>query len=175
MDEDEAAWCRHFAQLTEAATRHAAATALALSGVHSSEIGHVTGAVLDLKQQRVFAPGTSRVLPRWCCLDAWAATALRHRLERLPDGREALVGSGEGTDAQRQARIGVTLRDVLTRAGLSDDPALRPSSLTAHAGWRLLRKGGRIETAAQVLGMRSLDRTAELVGYDWRPPSADAA
>lgn len=66
----------------------------------------------------------------------------------------------------------MALRDVLVRAGLGDEADLRPSSITAHAGLRAFRTSGRVEDAAFVLGMGSLDRTAELIGYRWQPTAA---
>ena len=49
------------------------------------------------------------------------------------DGGRTLVSTDEGTDAQQQARACTTIRDVIIRAGLDTDPAIKPSSLTARS------------------------------------------
>ncbi|WP_237112720.1 hypothetical protein [Mycobacteroides abscessus] len=74
----------------------------------------------------------------------------------------------DGSDAQRQARVCVTVRDVLTRAGLSTTIGIKPSSLTAHAARQVFEETGRIELAAKLIGSGSLDGTAALIGYQWR-------
>ncbi|WP_335940243.1 hypothetical protein [Streptomyces sp. PTD5-9] len=174
LDALEAELCRHFAQLTEGATRHAAVLALALSGVHSAEVARVLPEHVDLAGCRVFAAGSARIASRWCDLDRWSVQCLRRRIEGLPTPVVPLIGTGGGTPPQQQARICVALRDVLVRAGLADDLSLRPASITAYAGRAAFEASGRVEDAARVLGMGSLDRTAELVGYDWRRPAAAA-
>ncbi|RLU94841.1 integrase [Streptomyces griseocarneus] len=168
LDADEASLVRHFAQLTEAATRHAATVALALAGVHSAEIGYILPTDVDCDDGWVQAPGSTRIISRRCPLDEWASRAIDRRISQLPDSSMPVVGSATGTPAQRQARVGVTLRDVLVRAGLGDDPALRPASLTAHSALMTFENTGRIEDAARLLGMASLDRAADLVGYQWQ-------
>ncbi len=62
----------------------------------------------------------------------------------------------------------LALLDVLVRAGLPEDPAIRPSSVAAWAGRKLLDETGRIDIVAERLGLRSLDRTADFIGWDWR-------
>ncbi|MDX3025634.1 hypothetical protein [Streptomyces acidiscabies] len=52
LDALEAELCRHFAQPTEGATRHAAVLALALSGVHSAEAARVLPEHVDLAGHR---------------------------------------------------------------------------------------------------------------------------
>ena len=61
----------------------------------------------------------------------------------------------------------LTVRDILTRAGLSDDSGVRPASLTAYAARREFDRTGRIEDAARLIGSPSLDTTASLIGYAW--------
>jgi hypothetical protein len=38
---------------------------------------------------------------------------------------------------------------------------------------RVLDETGRIEQVARRLGLRSLDRAADLVGFDWTNPAGD--
>ena len=60
------------------------------------------------------------------------------------------------------------LRETLVRAGLSGEPDVGPGSLAAWAGRRVMRETGRIEAVAVALGVRSLDRAALIIGWDWR-------
>lgn len=77
------------------------------------------------------------------------------------------TGSTAAPD-RRQAAIGATASTVLLRAGLADDRAVNPTSITAHAGARAFAETGRIEEAALVMGCKSLTTAAQLIGYDWR-------
>lgn len=61
----------------------------------------------------------------------------------------------------------VTVREILSRAELSDDSGVRPASLTAFAARREFDRTGRIEDAARLIGSPSLDTTAALIGYHW--------
>jgi hypothetical protein len=45
---------------------------------------------------------------------------------------------------------------------------VRPVSVAAWAGARVLADTGRIEAAARALGCRSLDTAARLLRFDWR-------
>ncbi|MFE9060928.1 hypothetical protein [Streptomyces violaceusniger] len=177
LDEAEAVELRRAAQFTERPTRHAAAAALALAGGFSGEIGHIGPRDLDLTSARVWMHSSTKTQPRWCPLDAWAAqvlTARAHHILTTPPPDEPshplrlAVSSRNGTDEQIQARVCVALRDVLKRIGLGADPAVRPASITAYAGWETFNATGRIEAAARHLGMTSLDSTAALIGYQWR-------
>ncbi|MFJ5098930.1 hypothetical protein [Streptomyces sp. NPDC088557] len=130
---------------------------------------------VDLAGCRVFAVGGARTAARWCDLDRWSVQCLRRRIEGLPTSVMPLVGTGGGTPAQQQARIRVALRDVLVRAGLGTTSRcgllrLRPT----RDGRRSRPVDGSRTRPARVLGMGSLDRPAELIGYDWRRPTAAA-
>jgi hypothetical protein len=62
---------------------------------------------------------------------------------------------------------------TLKAAGLHDEPDVRTRSVTGWAGARALRDGATIDEVARMLGMQSLDRTAELIGFDWRAAAGD--
>ena len=64
--------------------------------------------------------------------------------------------------------------EVLRAARIHGDQSVRPTSVTAWAGRRLLQLGFKIEEVARALGCRSLDRTAHLIGFDWRNPPEDS-
>jgi len=181
LDEAETIELRLAAEFTDRPTRHAAAAALALAGGFSGEIGHITPADLDLTAARVWMHGSARTRPRWCPLDAWGIQVLAARTHHVRAaaalgqdvGRLRLaVSSRNGTDEQIQARVCVALRDLINRIGLGADPAVRPASVTAYAGWETFTRTGRIEAAAHHLGMASLDSAAALIGHDWQHTTA---
>ena len=45
---------------------------------------------------------------------------------------------------------------------------MRPASVAAWAGRRILAESGRIDEVARRLGMSSLDRTARFIAFDWQ-------
>ena len=61
----------------------------------------------------------------------------------------------------------VELQTGRQRAGLGREPDVRPVSVVGWAGLRLLRETGRIDEVARRLGLRSIDRAARLLGWDW--------
>ncbi|MFD4276194.1 hypothetical protein R2B67_21260 [Streptomyces cyaneofuscatus] len=174
LTEDEIVDLRHHASFTSRPTRHAAAAALALAGGHSGEVGHIVIADLDLPHRRVWMHGSIKYEPRWCRLDAWGRHVLaeraRHVTTENPDPATArlAVSSRPTSDAALQARACVALRDLLRRIGLGGEPDVKPASITATAAVAAFETTGRIEDAARSIGLRSLDRAAAVVGYDWR-------
>ncbi|MCM8555476.1 hypothetical protein [Streptomyces sp. STCH 565 A] len=177
LSEDEAVALRHASEFTERPTRHAAAAALALAGGFSGEIGHVGPRHLDVARARVWLHGSTKTTPRWCPLDTWGLRVLTARSEHVHAAANSLypqealrlaVSPRTGNDEQIQARVCVALRDLLKAIGLGADKRVRPASVTAYAGAEALAATGRIEAAACLLGMSSLDSTAALIGHDWR-------
>ncbi|WP_233213494.1 integrase [Mycobacterium hubeiense] len=173
LSEDESALVRLFSERA-APTRHAATAALLLAGAHTSELGHITTANLDPQAPTVWAHGSTKHRPRTLTLDRWSMRVLTERAAHLarplpnPCPSPVLCTGAAGSDAHKQARVCVTVREILTRAGLSDDPGVRPASLTAYAARREFDRTGRIEDAARLIGSPSLDTTAGLIGYDWQ-------
>ncbi|SKG85708.1 site-specific tyrosine recombinase XerC [Mycobacteroides abscessus subsp. bolletii] len=158
----------------EHSSRHASTAALLLAGAHTGEIGHVTTADLDYAACTAHIHGSSKYRSRTVPLNAWALRMLRARANHLagplPTDQPPLVlcTGAAGSDAHKQARVCVTVREILTRAGLSDDNTIRPTSLTAHAAYNEYLRTGRIEAAAILIGSPSLDATAALIGYCWQ-------
>ena len=66
-----------------------------------------------------------------------------------------------------------SLQDVLVRAGLAGEPDVRASSVAAWAGRRVLEETGRIDLAARALGVRSLDRAARIIGWEWSESASE--
>lgn len=174
LTEDEIVDLRHHASFTTRPTRHAAAAALALAGGHSGEIGHTVVADLDMAYSRVWIHGSSKYEPRWCRLDAWGRHVLAERARHVsaqhpePSTARLAVSSRPTSDAALQARACVALGDLLRRAGLGDEPDVKPASITATAAIAAFEATGRIEEAARSIGLRSLDRAAAIIGFDWR-------
>ena len=161
-------------------TRHPATIALLLAGAQTGEVGHITIPDLDVPNARVFAHGASKYNARWLPLEPYALQALRARAEHLvlhhPEAAAATVrlatGAG-GSDAHLQSRVGMTVGEIFQRAGFGDDPDLRPASLTATAGVRAFNVRGRIEDAAMVMGVRSLDAAAKAIRFAWDASAQD--
>ncbi|RPF41120.1 integrase/recombinase XerC [Streptomyces sp. Ag109_G2-6] len=174
LSEDEAVLLRHHAAYAVRPTRHAAAAALALAGGHSGEIGHIVVADLDLPHRRVWMHGARKYDPRWCRLDAWGRHVLaeraRHVITQHPDKASArlAVSCRPANDAALQSRVCVALRDLLRKVGLDGEAEVTPASVTARAAVEAFEATGRIEESARRLGVRSLDRAAAVVGYDWQ-------
>lgn len=173
LTDDEAALVRLYSQRARP-TRHAATVALLLAGIHSCEAGRVTVADVDTHAGTVRVHGSRRYESRTLRLDAWSIHALATRAEHLRQhvpigiGRSAvLCANALANSASRQASACAAVRDILTRAGLSEDPAVRPSSLTGHAARLVFDRTGRIEDAAGLLGSPSLDAAASLIGHQW--------
>jgi integrase/recombinase XerC len=172
LSHDEAALVRLFSEHATP-TRHAATAALLLAGAHTSELGHITATDLDSHAATVWAHGSSKHRPRVLPLDNWSLQVLTERADHLTGplpvsaSSPVLCTSAGGSDAHKQARVCVTVRDILTRAGLSDGPGIRPASLTAYAGRLEFDRTGHIEDAAHRLGASSLDTIAVLIGYHW--------
>lgn len=169
LDDEEVALCRSAALHTLTSTRLAAAWALVEATARTAELPRLTVADVDLADRRVWLHGSGRTVPRWGLLSAWGATQLERHLPTLPStvADQPLVYRGNGSAQSRQASACVAIGEVLARAGLAGEPDVRPLSVTAWAGRRILTETSRIEVVAGRLGMRSLDRAARLIGFNW--------
>jgi site-specific recombinase XerD len=175
LTDDDAALVRLFAERATP-TRHAATAALLLAGAHTRELGHITAADLDVPTSTVWVHGSGKHRPRILTLDTWSIRVLAERAAHLtrplPGGSSPVLCTGAGgSDAHKQARVCVTVREILTRAGLTDDPGVRPASLTAYAARREFDRTHRVQDAARLIGSSSLDATAVLIGWSWQNPS----
>ena len=148
-------------------TRLPAAWALAEAGVRTGELAGVTVADVDLDGGRVWASGSRSSVARWVEVGEWGVPQVARRLRRLDgDPARPLVYTGNGSAKSRQAASCIAVSVTLARAGLGDDPSVRPISVTAWAGRQVFERTGRIEDVCSYLGMRSLDRAARLIGLD---------
>src|SRR5439155_16547227 len=169
LTDDEVAVCRSFAKCTLQDTRRPAAWALAEATGRSSEIPHIRISDIDLDGDRVWIRGGSKTIPRWGELTDWGAAALDVRLRALRNSSadSLVVYQGSGSAGSRQASSCAAIADTLTRAGLGTEPDVGPSSLAAWAAARAFRGGTSIDAVARMLGVRSLDRAARIIGWDW--------
>ncbi|MEM6107591.1 site-specific integrase [Mycobacterium sp. 050272] len=107
LSEDEAALVRLFSERATP-TRHAATAALLLAGAHTSELGHITAADLDLRAATVWAHGSSKHRARTLTLDGWSMRVLTERTAHLtrplPSSTPApvLCTGAAGSDAHKQ-------------------------------------------------------------------------
>jgi site-specific recombinase XerC len=168
--DDEIAVGRSFSFQTLRDSRQPAAWALAEATVRTSELSQVTIENLDLELGTVRIAGSTKTQARIGALTQWGVEALARRVESLgpiaPAGT-LVVYEGDGSLESRQASCCVAISDTLRRAGLAEEPDVRPVSVAAWAGKKVFDETGRIEAVAQALGVRSLDRAARLIGWDW--------
>jgi integrase/recombinase XerC len=169
LTDDEVAVCHAAALAGE--SRLAAAWALAEATARTSELPKVVVGDVDFARGLVWLHGGSKTLERWGHVSEWGLSQLARRVRALGDDPvRPLVYSGDGSAVSRQASACMAISITLARAGLGDEPDVRPASVAAWAGRRVLEETGQIDLVAIRLGMRSLDRTAAFVRYDWTSP-----
>lgn len=168
LTDDEVALCRSVAQWSLAGSRRAAVWALAEATCRSSELPNISADDVDLATGRVWISGGKTTDPRQGRLSEWGIQQVKARVLEVDQPSRPLVYSGRSPSGAGQVAGSTALVDVLTRAGLRHEPDVRPGSVAAWAGRRVLDETGRIELAARALGVRSLDRAAGIVGWNWR-------
>ena len=73
------------------------------------------------------SPGCRSAAARTVPLTDWGAAQVGRRLRALASGPErALTYEGNGSDKSKQAASCIAITDVMTRAGVGHDPAVRP-------------------------------------------------
>lgn len=169
LTDDEDALCRSFSLHTLTSTRPSAAWALAEATATTSEMPQVRVRDLDLDNGRVWIAGGKATDPRCGHVDEWGQLQLERRLRALPDRDpdRPVVYEGTGSPESRQASSCIAISDTIVRAGLGGEPDVKPSSVIAWVGARLLAEGAGIDEVTRRLGRRSLDRTARFIGWDW--------
>jgi integrase/recombinase XerC len=155
--------------------RPAVCWALAEATAWTSEMPLVRTSHLDLDLGTVHLPGGSARDPRVGRLTPWGIGQLRRRLERLdPDEGSDPVLMGEGRwDDPDEGRAAATMAlDAVLRSARLKAHGVNPRSIPAWAGAVALTGGASIDEVAQMLGVRSLDQAAGIVGFQWRGGSA---
>lgn len=110
--------------------------------------------------------GSTKTEFRAAGLTDWGVRVLARRMSTIDRGG-SLTYEGRGSAPSMQASSSMALARVLNRAGLRDDPAVKPDSVRGWAGQRVWKHTGRIEAAAIALGCKSLDTAAAIIGYEW--------
>jgi len=170
LTQDEVALCRSFSVSSLTETRRPAAWALAEATARTSEIPHIRVRDIDVDEGRVWLWGSTKAEPRWGRLTEWGCRQLARRVERVEskDPDALLVYGGARDDKVAQISSCIAITDVLRMTGLAKEPDVRPHSVVAWAGRRVLSETSHIEAVAKALGARSLDRAASLIAWEWR-------
>lgn len=156
-------------------TIRAAAWALAEAAATTHEIPRVAVGDIDIDGGTVRLGGSAKVAPRISPLTEWGAIALGRRIRELEDPSLSLAYLGAGTsEASMQASAASALSRTLRAAGLTADPAVRPSSVRAWAGRRVFLATGRVERAALTLGCKTLDTAAEITPSSITSPTGSS-
>lgn len=166
LTDHEVAVCRSASLRSLDATRLPAAWALAEATVRSGELAAIRVRDVAPDRGRIWINGSSRTEPRWGELSDWGSKQVRRRLDAIGNA-PFVIYSGDGSAESRQASSCQAIHETLRRAGLAGESDLRPVSVAAWAGRCAFNRSGRIDEAARVLGVRSLDRAAAIIGWDW--------
>lgn len=166
LSDEEVDLCRDAALWWMSSQRFAAVWALTEATARGAELGAVRVADVDLNTQRVWLSGGKRVEPRWAPLTDWGRATLERRLATL-DGDEFVAYRGGSPRSAGRISAASAVTSVMTRAGLVDEADLRPMSVAAWAGRVEFDRTGSVADAARLLGLRSLDATARMIGWDW--------
>ena len=154
--------CRAAASAPLGDRRFVLAWALAEATARVPELGRVRASDCDPETTSVHLPGCSSAEARWARLTAWGLGQVEAVIKHGSSDHAPLLG--EGSRAGAHELVAATLR----RVGLSGKPGVRPNSVAAWRGELALRNGATIDEVARLLGMRSLDRTASFIGFEWR-------
>jgi integrase len=147
--------------------RRSMCLALAEASALTSEIGVTTVAAIDAVAGTVRLDGSPRRTPRTVALSVWGLAQILVHLEDSPAAGDPLVPwRNEVSDGCQLASM--ALCELIRDAGLRADKTVKPASIPAWAGRCLHDSGAPLEDVARFLGSRSLDATAEIIGYDWR-------
>ena len=146
--------------------------ALSLAGGSAAEVAAVRARDVDLDARTVaFAGSGARV----CALDEWSARAIARYLaanHTVPDERLCVRADTPHESAAHS--VSIQLWTLLKSAEFASRRGVSAGSIRLTAARRVLERDG-IAAAARFLGSPSLDSTAEVLGYRWRPHSSAAA
>ena len=169
LTDDEIVECRASSQWSLGATRRSATLALAEATCRSGEIPRVLREDFDPETGLITILGGGRCAPRVGQLTPWGVDQVRARLAVISEFPSTpLVYEGSAARLGGLVSANSTITQVLQRAGLGHEPDVRPSSVVAWAGTKVLEATGRIEDVAAALGLRSLDGAASFIGWNWQ-------
>jgi integrase/recombinase XerC len=171
LSESEVDLGRRFARRDLRDTRGPAAWAVVEAGASTGELMGVTVADVTARCRQCWLAGDHRRLASFVELTPSGLVAVEARVQALgADPDRLLVYEGAGSAESQQAAASKVIGDALRRSGLARDAAVKPSSLRAFAGLSAYHRTGDITAAAAVLGCRSLDDAATIIG--WEPDEA---
>jgi integrase len=166
LTNEEISLCRDAAAWWMSSQRFSAVWALAEASARGGELGVARVADLDLEGRRVWLRGSTRAEQRWAPLTDWGVAVLERRLASIGDDEFVAYRGAAPRSAGRVSAASAVIA-VLTRAGLQGEADIRPTSVAAWAGRLAFDRTGDIGAVARMLGMRSLDATARMIGWDW--------
>lgn len=166
LTDDEITLGRSFSLNTLNTTRRPAAWALAEATARTSEIPNVRVRDVDAAAGRVWISGSTKVEPRWGELSDWGLQQVLRRMDAMSKA-DYLVYEGNGSEQSRQASSCIAISQTLMDSGLDREQDVRPGSVAAWAGNKIFEETGSIDEVARRLGVRSLDRAAGVIGWDW--------
>ena len=184
LSDDEVTLCRASTRASRGprASLRATAWALGEATAISSEITQIRIRDLDDPHHpsHVQLPGTRRHDPRRVALTTWGSIILGERSSALlplygPDTLLAYGGHAPPGEAKAQASVCNALRHVLGTARLLAEADIRPASLRHWVGRSAYDAGTPLEEVARLLGLHSLDATAEDIALDWRRKPVDTS
>lgn len=179
LTDAEYALCQRRSRKNAKETRLPAAVALAGRGATTAELPAIRVRDVHMDAAKVWIHGGgTRTQNRWADLDPWCVETLARRIDDLASTRPAdllrdtaLVYTPTGRKIVANARqnaAAVTIGMVLEHAGLDRTPGVRPMSFVERAAVLAWEETGRLEAVAARLGMRSLDKVADMLRHDWR-------
>ena len=107
-----------------------------------------------------------RTVERWGELTDWGVSVLSARTAEIASGKGLVYSGGCATGAGQVATCSA-ISTILVRAGVAGEPDIRPGSVAGWAGRRAFDTGADLAEVARMLGVRSLDQAARLIGWDW--------
>lgn len=168
LTDDEIVECRSASRWSLGSTRRSTTLALAEATCRSGEIPNVLVGDIDLEHGEVDIRGGGRCAPRRGQLTPWGILQVEARLAVVGDDpTKPLVYDGGEARLGGLVSANSTITQVLRRAGVAGESDVRPSSVVAWAGAKVLESTGRIEEVARALGLRSLDGAATFIGWQW--------
>ena len=167
LTDDEVLECRAAAAWSLSSDRRALTWALAEATCRSGEIPNVLVRDVDLASGSVLIRGGGRCAPRTGQMTDWGRHTVDRLTSRASDPTAPLVYTGETPRLGGLVSANSAITQVLQRAGLHAEPDVRPSSVVAWAGTKVLERTGRIELVADALGLTSLDSAASFIGWEW--------
>jgi integrase len=168
LTDDEIALCRSFSLRSLTDTKWPAAWALAEAGVRCRELPRILVRDLDLASGTLRVRAGGRTPSRITTLTSWGLPVLKQHLRSTPTTETPILPFRSSTPASAFALAHRLIAGTLKRSGLGDEPDVTPASVATWRGASELAGGTRIEEIARMLGYRSLDRSAEAIGFRWR-------